>query len=142
MSEVKQAVTVAELQAEAARVDSTIEEAAVQDDAGEFLRLQMRKAALPALIRQAQAQLIRREIAELEEELRGLDEEMAAAQAAPPPEVPVKLRGQQTPQMLKTRRISGVSTRSLVVSKELRELRLSLAELEGGGAGSSDSSKR
>lgn len=139
MTQVEQAVTVEQLQAEAARMDARIEAAAVAEDEAAFVRLQMRAVALPFLIRQAKAEAVREELARIEAELTAVEEESRRVWEGPASEVPANLRGQQTPIMLKNRLLGGLADRSRSLSAELREKARELEELGGvdGGAGAS-----
>lgn len=131
MTQVEQAATVEQLQAEAARMDAKIEAAAVAEDEAAFVRLQMRAVALPFLIRQAKAEAVREELARIEAELTAVEEESRRVWEGPAPEVPAKLRGQQTPAMLRNRQLGGLADRSRALGRELREKARELEDLEG-----------
>ncbi len=125
---------VEQLQQELARIEGLVEEAAVDEDVSEWIRLAMRHDALPAPIRQAKTAPIRQEVERLEEELAELDEELRQAQEGPLPEDAPRTFG-VTATMMRSRRIEGIAARSSSLSKELRQARRQLAETEAGGAG-------
>ena len=66
-------------------LDREIEAAALAGDAEGFVRLQMRRAALPYHIREAKVAPIRREIGRLEDELAALEDEARRAREEPEP---------------------------------------------------------
>ncbi len=123
------------LEEELRRIGAEIEEAATAGDAGEWIRLGMRRDALPRLIREAKAEPIREEVERLEAELEAADREMVRAREEPPPEVPAMLRGQQTPALLRNARLGGIRARQSAACRELAAARATLAEIEGGKAG-------
>ncbi len=121
------------LEAELAGIGAEIEEAAVLEAASEWLRLSQRKDALPALIREAKAAPLRREVERLERELEALDQEMRRARQGPPPPVPEAMRGSVTPAMVRNQRIGGITAQASRAGKELVAAREQLARIESEG---------
>lgn len=119
-----------ELTRELVELDGQIEAAAVEEDLEAFIRLRMRQAALPALIRDARAEPIRGEVEQLEGELERLDAEAEYVREAPAPEVPERHRGHVTPLMLRNRALAGVLQRQHDVGKDLAAARRELASIE------------
>jgi chromosome segregation ATPase len=109
-----------------------IEDAAVDGDAGEWLRLSMRRDALPRLITEAKAAPIRAEIARLEAELEDLEEQRKAA-LREKPEVPPHQRGTVTPMMVRNSKLGGIVARLSAVGRELDERRQELEQIERQG---------
>lgn len=124
---------VEKLEREAREIGRLIGGAAVAEDAGEFLRLQMRKAALSHYIREAKAAPVRAQIARLEEELEGLGAESERIREEAAPTVPASQRGHLTPTMLRNRRLVGVGERGNAVGGEVKKLRKVLAQIEAEG---------
>lgn len=115
-------------------IDTHIEDAALKKDGDEFVRLSMRKIAIPVLIREERAEPMRERMRQLEEELDALEEELRQVQEAEPPPVPAGRVGHMNPAMAKSARISGIASRSSSLSRELKQARRELAELEAEGA--------
>lgn len=115
------------------RLDEEIATAAVAEDATEWIRLRMRKDALPSMIAEAKARPIRKEVQRLEEELERLESERQAALAAPLPQVPAAQRGTVTGLMRRNQELSGITSRTSMVGKELDERRRQLAQIEHEG---------
>ncbi len=92
------------------------------------MKLRMREAAIPAQVREARKKPVLDEIVRLEAELRELEEEERRVREEPLPTVPPRLRGQQTPSMLRGAQIQAVVERGLVVGRRIKELRAALEE--------------
>ena len=123
--------TIEELREQLAGIDALIESAAVDEDYVSWSELRMRKDALPALIRRAEAEPVRQEIARLEAELAASDEELLRARSEPV-EVPPERRRDLTVAMLRNQRLGGITSRMSRLGKNLDERRKELALLESG----------
>lgn len=121
------------LERELMGVDARIEVAAVEGDAEEYLRLCMRRSALPYLIKMARTAPICREIERMEHELRALDEEAQSVREAPLPVVPPAQRGHVTPATLANTRLASINGRATQVGRELRNKRGELRRIEEEG---------
>ena len=115
-------------------LDREIEAAAVAGDAEGFVRLSMRRAALPSLILAAKASPLRAEVERLERELEELEIEAEKVLESPAPEVPRGRRGHLTPGMVKNARIGEARARQGAVVRQLEARRRRLAEIEQEGA--------
>lgn len=111
-------VTVEELLHEESLIGVRIEEAASREDTQEWIKLSMRRDALPSMIDGLRAQPIREEIGRLEAELEALEQERLRV-LNEEHEVPDAMRGSVTAVMVKNRKLSGIASRSARVGKEL-----------------------
>ncbi len=122
-----------QLERELGRLDERAEEAALEEDAGEFLRLAMRRVAIPALIREARAAPVRREIERLEEELAALEAESKHVREQPQPTVPAGRRQHVTPAMLRNAELGSITARAIRLGGELKAKQQELAQIEREG---------
>lgn len=122
-----------QLEAELAGLNALIEAAAVQQDGEEYVRLSMRRSALPYLLREAKVAPIRDDIRRLEEVAANLETERQRIQTEPPPEVPPGRRGHITPVMVKNARLKGVIDQQSSISRELKEKRRELEQIKAEG---------
>lgn len=123
---------ITQLQAELGRIDRLIEAAAVAEDSKEFIRLEMRRSAIPSLVREARCEPLRGEICELEKQLESLDDEALRAQQEPH----VVLEGRRqhvTPTMIRNSRLASITDRTSTVSKRVKEKRAQLKRIESEG---------
>lgn len=123
-------VTLAQLEEELGAIDVLVEEAAVQEDPEMFVHLSMRRAALPALIRQERAAPLRAQLERLNEELEALDEEMERARTEDPPEVPAGMAGTITRGMMRNRRLGGIVSRQGRSAKERKHVMRQIEAVE------------
>lgn len=129
MSEQEMA-TAEDLERELAELDSLIERAAVDEDVVEFLRLEMRRAAIPALIRQARAAPVREELEALEAELEALEEEAERVRSGPAPEVAAGQRGHVTPAMMRNQQLAGITDQASSLGQRVKARRRELEVIE------------
>ncbi len=120
----------AAMEAELIGLDERISAAAVEGDAEEFVKLQMRQRALPRLIREEAARPIHAAIRRLEGEMAELVEEERAVRESPLPEVPRGMRVVQTPAMLRNRQLADVRARQDLVARELDQRSCELTRIE------------
>lgn len=122
-------VTVEQLVEEQSLIAGRIEDAARREDAASWIRLTMRRDALPGTIAELRARPIREEVERLEAELADLERQRQSA-LAEEPEVPAAMRGGVTPTMVRNQRLSSITSRASRVGKEL-DLRRTELEAEG-----------
>ncbi len=120
---------------ELASLPELIETAALVGDAGQWVRLSMRKTALEADIRELELEPHRVAVSRLEAEVEDLEAERRRALETPPPPVPDHLRHTTTGDMLKRRLVEGALRRSSGASRELAEARARLETAEKGVRG-------
>ena len=125
--------TVEELLHEEGLIEGRIEDAAIRGDVALWIRLTMRKDAIPRLLAEVRAQPIREEVEQLEAELADLERQRQRA-LAEEPEVPAAMRSGVTPTMVRQRKLSGITSLSSQVGKDLDLRRTELENLTRKGA--------
>lgn len=118
-----------ELKQELDGIDDAIVEAAVDGNHERFVRLNMRKTALPTKIREARVEELRKEIERLESESAEIVAERDRLLGTPAPPVPAHLRGELTNGDMQRIKMQPVANEEQRVSRELRDRRKKLKKV-------------